>query len=193
MLAACSSPASKQNDGEKHQQSKPISYVSTEIGWSIKAPEGFKLISEKNMTESTKKGQEAIGEVYNGEVNVDSLKHLFSFQKNQLNMFDSTIEPYDVKKSGSYEKNNQLLKKLVFDTYANQKIKVDTASSIGEIAGEKFNIFEIKVHGPSGEIAMTQLMYSKLYKRYDFGITIIYNNEVDKNLMMGALGKSRFY
>ncbi len=188
LLISCNSSAPK----EVEKQHEAVSYTSNEIGWSIDAPTGFKLTSKQKMAESEKKGKEAIGEVYDGDIKTDSLKHLISFQKNQLNMFDSTIEPYSENKSGSYHENNQLLKKLLFDTYTKQKIRVDTASTITEVAGQQFNIFEIKVYGPSGEIAMTQLMYSKYYKGYDFGITILYNNEIDKSLMLEALNNSKF-
>lgn len=171
---------------------KPTIYNSKEIGWTIEIPAGYKLISKAKIEVNDQKGKEAIGEVYDGEVTADSLQHLASFQKNQLNIFDSTIERYEEKELGEYEKNNQELKKLIFDTYSKQKIKADTSSGKETIQGHVFHAFYIKVYGPNGTPLMSQIMYATLINGYDFGVNINYNNEIDKNLLINAFKKSKF-
>lgn len=174
------------------EKPKTTSYTSEEIGWTIEIPEGYKLISKAKIEANDKKGKEAIGEVYDGEIKADSLKHLVSFQKNQLNIFDSTIEPYIEKEAGEYETNNKELKKLLYDTYTNQKIKIDTASSIEHIQGHKFCAFYITVYGPGGAVLMNQILYGTALKGYDFGVNINYNNEADKAKLMAAFKNSKF-
>lgn len=186
ILMACNSSAPPQ------EESKTTTYTSKELGWTIEIPTGYRLISKAKIEVNDQKGKEAINEVYEGDVNIDSLKHLVSFQKNQLNIFDSTIEPYEEKQAGEYEANNQALKKLLFDTYAKQKIKVDTLSGKETVQGHHFNAFYIKVYGPSGAVLMHQVMYSTLLKGYDFGVNINYNNEEDQKILMDAFKNSKF-
>ncbi|WP_379087013.1 hypothetical protein [Pedobacter sp. UC225_65] len=186
VLAACNSSTPQQ------EANAAANYTNKELGWTITIPEGYKLISKAKIEVNDQKGKEAINKVYEGEVNTDSLKHLVSFQKNQLNIFDSTIEPYVEKYPGEYETNNQALKKLLFDTYNNQKIKIDTLSGKEVVQGLDFNAFYIKVYGPSGAVLMHQVMYSTLLKGYDFGVNINYNNEEDKKILMDAFKNSKF-
>lgn len=184
-VTACNSPAKK-------EAPKLESYTSNEIGWTIEIPAGYKLTSQAKIEVNDKKGKEAIDKVYEGEVNTDSLKHLASFQKNQLNLFDSTIEPYVEKHAGDYDANNKLIKQLIFDTYHKQGIKADTLSSKENIQGQQFNAFHIKVYGPNGTEIMNQIMFSKIIKGYDFGVNISYNNEVDKKTLLDAFKQSKF-
>lgn len=185
-LSACQSPA------PQTEKPKLLSYTSKEIGWTIEVPEGFKMISRAKIEVNDQKGKEAINEVYDGEISTDSLQHLVSFQKNQLNIFDSTIEPYEEKKAGEYEANNRALRELIFDTYHNQKIKADTSSGRETIQGHLFNAFYIKVYGPSGDVLMHQVMYNMVKNGYDFGVNINYNNEADKKAMLDAFRNSKF-
>lgn len=180
------------NSSPKKEIAKPIVYTSTEIGWSITIPEGYHLTTAEKLEATNKKGKEAIENVYEGEVNMDNLKSLANFERNQINKFGSTIEPFVETKPGEYEENNQLIKKLVFDTYAKQKIKVDSTSGKENIKGYEFNAFYIKIYGPSNDYLMTQVMLSRLMKGYDFGININYNTEADKKLMFDALKNSTF-
>lgn len=186
ILVACNSSAPKE------EKQRTAHYTSKELGWTIEIPTGYRLISKAKIQVNDQKGKEAIDEVYDGNVNTDSLKHLVSFQKNQLNIFDSTIEPYVEKQVGEYEANNQAIKKLLFDTYRNQKIKIDTLSGKETIQGYRFNAFYIKVYGPSGAVLMHQVMYSTLLKGYDFGVNINYNNEEDKKVLMDVFKNSKF-
>ena len=149
-----------------------LNYTSNEIGWTIEIPVGYKLTSQVKMDADDQKGKEAIEKVYEGDLKIDSLKHLVSFTKNQFNSFDSTIEPYEETESGEYAANNVLIHKLIFDTYQKQGIKIDTSSAKIELKGQSFNAFYIKIFGPNGEVALNQIMYSKMLKGYDFGVNI---------------------
>lgn len=185
-LMACQSPSP--------QQEKPVeqTYTNKEIGWTITIPSGYRLLSKAKIEVNDERGKAAINKVYEGEMSTETLQHLVSFQKNQLNVFDSTIEPYEEKVAGEYETNNKALRELIFDTYHNQNIRADTSSGKETIQGHVFNTFYIKVYGPSGDVLMHQVMYSTMRKGYDFGVNINYNNEKDKQLMMDAFKRSKF-
>ncbi|RZK34601.1 MAG: hypothetical protein EOO90_30560 [Pedobacter sp.] len=176
----------------KEEKAKVQTYASNEIGWTIEIPAGFQSLSQSRIAANERKGKEAIGKVAEGDINMDSLRHLVNFQKNQFNSFGATIEPYTEKEAGNYIANNQLVKKLIFDTYSNQKIKVDTLSGKEEIAGRTFHTFNIKIYGPTGEVLMNQMMFNQLIKGYDFGVNINYNNEADKETVLNAFKNSSF-
>lgn len=176
----------------KEEKAKLETYTSKEIGWTIEIPAGFQSLSQSRIAANEQKGKEAIGKVAEGDIKMDSLRHLVNFQKNQFNSFGATIEPYTEKKAGDYLANNQLVKNLIFDTYTNQKIKVDTLSGRENIAGQTFHTFNIKIYGPTGEVLMNQLMFNQLIKGYDFGVNINYNNEADKEKLLDAFRSSSF-
>lgn len=162
------------------------------IGWTIAIPEGFKSLSENRVQQNEQQGKEAIKNASGQNVTTDQLIHLLNFQKNQFNSFSATLEPFDESKDGDYLKRNQDVKKLIFDTYKNLKIKADSSSFKNTFAGQVFNGFLVKIYGPNGDIVMHQIMLSQLRKGYDFGVNINYNNENDANLMLDALKNSKF-
>jgi len=180
------------NSSPKQEKPKLETYTSQEIGWTIEIPTGFQSLSQSRIAANEQKGKEAIGKVAEGDIKMDSLRHLVNFQKNQFNSFGATIETYTEKQAGDYLANNQLVKKLIFDTYTNQKIKVDTLSGREPIAGQIFNTFYIKIYGPSGEVLMNQIMFNQLIKGYDFGVNINHNNEADKEALLNAFKNSKF-
>lgn len=188
-ILACNSSPKKESQVEKI----PLqTYTSSEIGWTMTIPQGFNLVGQAKIKASEEKGKEAIGKVYNGELKMDSLMHLLNFQKNQLNLFGATLERYVEKRPGDYQRNNEQLKKLLFDTYAKQKIKVDTSSAIEHIQGHDFHAFYVKIYGPSGAPIMNQILYGTMIKGYDFGVSINYDNEIDKKLILDAFKQSKF-
>lgn len=174
----------------KEERDALETYTSKEIGWTIEIPHGFKRTSQIKIDADDQKGKEAIEKVYQGELKIDSLRHLVSFMKNQFNSFDSTIEPYEETEAGEYAENNVLIHKLIFDTYHKQGIKIDTSFAKINLKGQLFNAFYIKIFGPNGEVALNQIMYSKMIKGYDFGVNINYNNEEDKNALISAFMNS---
>lgn len=183
---ACTSTA------KKEEKATPSVYKNEEIGWEIEIPAGFNMISQARIDANDKLGKEAIGKVYEGDVKVDSLRHLLSFNKNRFNLFDSTIEPYVEEKPGEYEANNLLIKKLIFDTYNKQGIKIDTSSNKVEVSGQQFFAFYIKVYGPNGTPILNQVMFNKALKHHDFGVNITFNNAIDSALLIDAFKKSTF-
>lgn len=158
-------------------------YTSQEIGWTVNIPQGWTVISKNRIEANDEKGRKAIEEVA-GEFDYSGLKHLISFQKNQFNIFQSTSEPFELEYEGEWEDNNAGLKELIYETYINQGIKVDTSSAKATIDGLDFEVFKSTIYGPDGNVILYQEMYSRYINGYDFGVNINYNNEKDKETMM---------
>jgi len=166
-------------------------YTSKEIGWTMQIPKNWSIISKDKMDKSTERGMEAVKEV-GGEFDYSGLKHLVSFQKNQFNIFQSTSEPFELEYEGEWEDNNAGLKELLYATYANQGIKIDTSSSNTKIDELNFEVFHITIYGTNGDIILYQDMYGRYINGFDFGVNINYNNEKDKETMMNVWRNSKF-
>lgn len=69
-------------------------YQNDEIGWTMKIPDGWNIINGEELEKRQSKGDEIITESmkmqYQGNPNA---KLLINFQKDQLNFFQSTLEP----------------------------------------------------------------------------------------------------
>jgi hypothetical protein len=185
----------RQVDPNKHVDEGNVKeniYKSTEIGWSIKIPEGWTVVAKDIIEANDLKGKTAIEKTAGAEVDISRLKHLISFKKNQFNLFASTSEPYKEEYPGEYIENGKNLNKLIFDTYRDQGIKADSLSGIAIIDGLEFKTFETKIYGKDGTLILNQIMYSRLINGFDFGININYNNVTDRDEMLKALNESKF-
>lgn len=183
----------EQNPNEQIDEGKVVGniYTSDEIGWTIEIPADWKVISKDVMNASYEKGKEVIEEVA-GEIDMSSLKTLISFQKNVMNNFQSTSQPFEESYEGEWLETNQSLKEIIYEAYANQGIMADTASSKATIDGLEFDVFKSVIYTPDGNILLHQELYSRLINGYDFGMTLTYSNESDKAVMMQAMHNSKF-
>ncbi|RQO30906.1 hypothetical protein DBR32_09345 [Taibaiella sp. KBW10] len=172
---------------------KRTTYYSKDIGWTIKIPEGWQ-VTDKEMVETLQsKGEAALTETLGESVDFSALKHLANFQKDQFNMFQSSIEPYDTLKEGNWTEHNLFLKKLVYDTYTEKGIKVDsTATTTMQVDGLAFEQYSFTVYAPDGKVLLRQIIYSRYIKGYDFGVNVNYTNEEDKAIMQQAWEQSTF-
>lgn len=92
LIASCG-----QVDPNKHIDEGRVKenvYKSTEIGWSIKIPDGWEVVTRDKIVANEQKGKAAIEKTAGTELDMSGLKHLISFKKNQVNLFLSTSEPF---------------------------------------------------------------------------------------------------
>lgn len=92
----------------------------------------------------------------------------------------STSEPFIEQFPGEYQVNNQKIYALIYKTFIDQGIKVDTSSGKEIIQGLEFNTFHTTIHDTRGEIILNQILYSRLINGLSFGVTISYNNLTNK-------------
>jgi len=171
---------------------KGATYISKEIGWRIEIPKGWKIISRDKVEEADEKGRIAIEESSGLKIDIKGLKHLISFQKDRFNFFASTSEPFKEAFPGEYQQQNKVIREVLFNTFRDQGIKVDSTSGVETIEGLEFNKFCTTIYAPDGKAVLQQILYSRLINGYDFGVTINYNNEKDRETMVRAFFKSKF-
>lgn len=168
-------------------------YTNDEIGWTIEIPSGWNIISRDKIKEMNSLGKESITEATGQSINAQGLKQLLCFQKNSFNSFLSTSYPFDTEAQGEWEKTNVLVKQVLLETYTKSGFQTDASDTeTVKIDGLDFRTFQIQLHGPDGKVALTQRLYGRLINGYDFGITISYNSEADRDVMLGVLQNSRF-
>lgn len=169
------------------------SYTNKEIGWTIKIPEGWEIVSMEQKKALQDRGNQAIKDLYGEDINFSQLKNLIGFKKDALNNFQSTSEPYNIEYDVSWEKNNQSIKEFVYNAYIDKGIKVDTtATTIEKVGGLDFLTFGFIIYGPEGEVILNQILYGGLINGLTFSVVINYNNNTMKNEMLNAWLKSEF-
>lgn len=168
-------------------------YKSKEIGWSIKIPDGWEVISKVQNDAYTEKGKEAFKEISDVEVDVSEVKDLISFKKNQFNLFLSNSEPFKETFEGEWKQNNAQIKYSIYEMFKGQGIKADSSvTTTVRIDGLEFEKYGITLYHPNGEVILNQQIYSKLINGHIFSVNINYNNEKDKKVMEKALFDSQF-
>jgi hypothetical protein len=68
----------------------------------------------------------------------------------------------------------------------------DTSSTSEKIGSLTFDVFKLTTYYINGAINIHAETYSALINGYIFGASIMYDNEADKQTMMGAWRKSKF-
>ena len=191
-LVACYSPTSEAEKSQAQTAEEQGPYVNEELKWAIQVPKGFKSLSSKRLVEKEKKGKEVIKKATGENAGTDSLIHLVNFQKNQFNQLSATMQRYNAKRDGVYSGNIKLMRKLIYEAYTKQKIKIDTTSGREKIDGLTFYTYYVKIYGPNGDVVMNQIIYSRLRDGYDFLVNINYNNGTDKKALLDAFKNSSF-
>ena len=167
-------------------------YESKELGWTIVIPEGWKIIAKDKIEAREEKGKAILEESAGVEIDISGLKRLISFQRDQFNIFGSTSEPQVEEFPGEYDQNRKAINDLIYNAFLSQGIRTDTSSGIEVIQGLEFHAFYTTIFSPEGEKLFNQIMYSRMINGYDFGMTLTYNNEEDKQTMMDAIKQSKF-
>lgn len=163
-----------------------------EVGWSLRLPRSFVLVSDKENEELTQNGLSAIEKSNDVKVDMEGLKTLLSASQGEFNYVSATIQPFS-EEDGDYYEVNEGVKDMLYKTFADQMEggKIDTLSTTQTIDGVNFSRFEAGV-SMDGKKIMTMVMLFRLHKGYDFGITYVYVDDKAKNEIENMLRNSRF-
>lgn len=191
-IVGCKQKSTESDDNKVAAMDANI-YKNESLGWQIAIPDSFNLISQDKMDEFDQQGRDIVGlsdeevEQYN-----NGLQHLVSFGKDDFNIFAATAEPFEIMYEGEYEDNNRLLNELIYQTFVNQGLSIDTSSSNVVIDELEFMSFKTNIYDPAGELIITQELFNRYINGYDFSVNINYNNDADKSAMLNAWKTSTF-
>ncbi|MEM6685536.1 MAG: hypothetical protein AAF617_07035, partial [Bacteroidota bacterium] len=150
--------ACKKVDPNKHIDEGNVKdqvYTSSELGWQIKIPQGWDVITKTETDYLTERGLEAMEDTFDVEIDISGVKDLISFRKNRFNAFLSNSEPFEETYTDEWKDNNADVKKLVYETFMDQGINVDsTATEIVQIDGFDFLRFGFRVKSPNNTVVM---------------------------------------
>ena len=168
-------------------------YTVKEVGWTVKIPDGWRILTREENSKLTVKGKEAMEKSSNIEVDVSNLVSLLSFKKDMYNSFLSTMQAFDENEYGSYDKQSFAVHQVIKETYAAKNIPAEYELAASRVGGIMFDRFIAKVYSPDKKkIIMTQEMFSCLINGYDFAMTINYNNDKDKETLLNVITTSTF-
>ena len=164
-----------------------------EVGWTIKLPPSFKVLSAEEDKATNERGKKAIESTINLEIDNSKTKTLISAAKNQFSYFNATITPFNPAKDGNWQEVNQGLKDILYTTFKEKMTdgKVDTATTKTTISGVIFDKFEVVVSVGDKFIFHSYLL-SKLYKGFDFGISYLFTDNETKEEIETMLKNSVF-
>ncbi|MCJ8290651.1 MAG: hypothetical protein HRT58_13385 [Crocinitomicaceae bacterium] len=168
-------------------------YHSDDLGWTMKIPKGWSIITMNQIEHNLEKGAELFEEQLGEEVDYSTLKNLLAFEKNQFNKFTSTSQAYEEEDGYTWSENNAGLKEFIYHTFEDQGINLDSSlTRIEKIDGVSFESYIFSIKKPNGDPLFKQKMYSSLVNDLDFGVCVLYNNEREKNEMLEAWISSTF-
>ncbi len=157
-------------------------FNNTEIGWTIEIPEGWERIENKEEDPS------------DPQMNYVNIKSLISFRKGEYNLFQSTIEPFEMNYQGEWQENERALKYVIYQTYESQGIIIDTTVTVSEeIDGVHFHTYSFSISDKATKNVMEQIIYRAPIHGYEFGVVITSNNEEDKEDLLTAFRNSKFH
>ncbi|MFZ1636107.1 MAG: hypothetical protein WAT43_19645 [Chitinophagales bacterium] len=193
ILAITSCKPSDPNKSVEEGKVEGNLYTSEEIGWTMEIPQGWKVIDKEKSEEFQEQGKKALENNTDATVDLNGLKMLISFQKDQFNIFQSTSEPFNQEYEGQWEENNAATKAIIYATYVNMGIQADsTATKTISIDGLDFQSYTFAIRAPEGNVIMTQTMFTRYINGFGFGANINYNNEKDRDEMFKAFLNSKF-
>jgi len=172
---------------------KPVVYFFSEVGLTLYIPPEFKVLDAEKNDALNKKGQKLMEESNHVSLDASQLKTLIAASKTNLDYFNVTIRPYDVKTEGSYLKASKEVNNMLYHTFHEKlpNAKIDTITNKKNIGGLEFTEFHMKI--PVNEkMTLNMFALAKYYKGYDFGITYMYVDDVTKNQIQSIIQSCKF-
>jgi hypothetical protein len=168
-------------------------YSFREIGWTIILPEGFKTADSIEIEKVNEKGMKLVEESSGISMGMKELRTLIAANKDAYNYFNSTIRKFNPAEEGNYDSSTKIVKEVIFKTFVDNMpgAKLDSSTSIATIDEVVFDKFKVRII-VAENIELNMVLLSKLYKGYDFGISYLYIDELNRNQIESMLNKSKF-
>jgi hypothetical protein len=190
LFISCNSkPSQHSEEGKIDAQT----YHSDLVGWSMPLPENWTLIDLKQQNETLEKGRKAMEETTGQPIATSNLIQLLALEKDPYNKFFATAEPFKEEKPGDWNAYNQGLNYIIYQTFADQGIRADTAAIRSvKIDGLEFRQSHFTIYDPEGAVLMEQDMFSRLHRGHDLGVTLSYNAPEHRDALMKSWEASTF-
>lgn len=166
-------------------------YHSKKIGWTIEIPDGWHVVPIEQL-EAYDQQAEALLAPTDNPVLANKMEYLVAFQKDDNNMFSSTIERYVEKYPGEYEATFEDVKRNIHTAFRVQNVNVDTSSGKRTFGGKEFLYYNTAIYDKNYMYIMNQLMFSRMHRGYDFAINITYDKQEYLDTLLAIFERSEF-
>jgi hypothetical protein len=167
-------------------------YKCNLLDWQIEIPSDFTITSKERTKELEDKGYEAMKEnSTQGKIISRETTTLISFEKDKYNIFSATYESLVGKQKMTFEEFKAFTVKLLEETYSGKGLKFDSKSSDFKLGKHNFNKILLHLYHPkTGQLILTQEIYSSYINNHLFTAGINYINEDSGNLLRTNFLKS---
>jgi|GEM_PF-5621477 len=166
-------------------------YHSDLINWTISTPEGWQILDQAQLEAYDQQAEALLSPEQEGEER-PKVEYLIAFQKDDYNQFSSMLEPYTERYPGEYKATFQDIKNNIYTAFRVQNVNVDTSSGVDTFSGIPFLRYHTAIYDQNFVHIMNQVMYSTMYKGYDFSINITYRGDENFKFMKALLDSSKF-
>lgn len=167
-------------------------YLNPGLGWEMTIPPGWTVNTREEIARIEGVGQDAIEKTY-GEKIPPCHTPLIYLTRNDFNRFTSTVQLFDPKTDGSYQANQETLFAVILGTFSDQGLNIRHKRSREVLGGIQFEGLHITMYSPDGNrIILRQIVYDALIGDRSLTLSLLYNNEQDKSVMLDAMKHSRF-
>lgn len=168
-------------------------YTNDEIGWSMDVPRGWTITTRQELQESNDRGKELVQE--NTEIIIDDsgLKHLLNFEgDNEGDSFLSNIEYFPIENKEEWDENQDFVYELIQNAYKAEGIDFESERYTERVDDLVFNVIKLELFGQSGDLILTQIVYTRHILDYNFGATLNFTNEEAKKTLYTSWRTSKF-
>lgn len=189
VIGACGGPTKKDYSKEVDEGTfDGNKYTSQALGWTMEFPDNWIITSKSSLESLDERSKAAVNDTTS---NMSGIKRTLAFQKNFDNNFQSSWEDFSGDKT-AYKRiiaNNHV---MIYTNYLERNMYTDTVPGKLTVSGVTFDTFEVSLNDKEAKVFTTQLLMNALVKGKFMTVTISYNNEADKEKMLGLFKKSTF-
>ena len=189
LLAACSGPAKKDYSKEVDEGTfNGNKYTSQALGWTMEFPDNWIITSKSSLESLDERSKELVDDTTS---NMTGLKRTLAFQKNFENNFQSSWEEF----SGDEAAYRRIIAQnhlMIYNNYLERKVYADTVAGTLKVDGVTFDTYELSLNDRQAKVFTTQLLMNAVVKGKFMNVTISYDNDADKEKILGLFKKSTF-
>lgn len=189
LLAACGGPAKKDYSKEVDEGTfSGNTFTSQALGWTMEFPDNWIITSKSSLESLDERSKELVDDTTS---NMSGLKRTLAFQKNFENNFQSSWEEFSGDEA-SYKRIIAQNHLMIYNNYLERKVYADTVAGTMKVSGVTFDTYELSLNDREAKVFTTQLLLNAVVKGKFMNVIISYDNDADKEKILGLFKKSTF-
>lgn len=169
-------------------------FTAPKVGWTINLPgKNWQMMDEQELRKAEHQGKELAKSATKAKVDNRGTEHLIGLKKNMTNLFMASVEAFDSTVMSSYEQFLSSFHQITKTTYEAKKIPAEYEMGATRIDGLMLDRFIVKLMSPEkNETVIFQEIYTCLINKHILTISLMYDNDRDKETLQNILQSSNF-